>query len=444
MTTWTNSKKSRIFSLTLALLVFMTSACVPVSFAAEGGSWFSNAVSSVKSSVQDTFSELGSSDLGTKPRVRPHFSSNTGWVSDGDLSTEAKEGAWLMRLAPGVTVALPVGDKLYNELDYTYSFVTTQGAGDSDGHSNGHNINWISRYQATADTAIGVGNNTQWSEEPGAFHRNFFLNTTNADVSHKFGEKLDGRVGYVLQYYKDPTPSGVTEREQTFTNNQISTSLDYDVLDKLTLSPSFMWDVRNFAKVREKDYNQYTESLATKYHLGPKTILDANIGWAFRDFDKGNNESELIYGAGVTHTVGRKLVLGLNYQKSLQDTFNTAFVQRVDNPEAGNLDTFDGNSRVVKAHRIDSKATYYINEKNVVSAFLGFQAAYGDAEDNVVTGEKNNEKMMETGIRYSYKICKSVSLDIGYSIGRRFSAMNSAGRSEYTFNKIDGGVNINF
>ena len=54
------------------------------------------------------------------------------------------------------------------------------------------------------------------------------------------------------------------------------------------------------------------------------------------------------------------------------------------------------------------------------------------------------EKMMETGIRYSYKICKSVSFDIGYSIGRRFSAMNSAGRSEYTFNKIDGGVNINF
>jgi len=222
-----------------------------------------------------------------------------------------------MRLAPGVTVALPVGDKLYNELDYTYSFLTTQGAGDSDGHSNGHNINWISRYQATADTAIGVGNNSQWSEEPGAFHRNFFLNTTNADITHKFGEKLDGRVGYMLQYYKDPTPSGVTEREQTFTNNQISTSLDYDVLDKLTLSPSFLWDVRSFAKVREKDYNQYTESLATSYRIGPKTTLDANIGWAFRDFDKGNNENELVYGAGATHTVGRKLVLGLHYQKSL-------------------------------------------------------------------------------------------------------------------------------
>src|SRR3989338_3625409 len=205
MITCTNSKKSRIFSLAVALLVFMTSTCVPSSFAADGGNWFSNAVSSVKNSVQDTFSELSSSDIGSKPRVKPHFSSNTGWVSDGDLSTTGQQGAWLLRIAPGVTVQLPAGDKLYNELGYTYSFVTTQGARNTDGHSNGHNINWLSRYQAAHDTVIGVGNNAQWSEQPGDFHKNFFLETANADITQNLGEKLDGKIGYQFQYYKDPT-----------------------------------------------------------------------------------------------------------------------------------------------------------------------------------------------------------------------------------------------
>lgn len=444
MTPWTNSKKSRMICLTLALLVFMTSACVPVSFAAEAGNWFSNAVSSVKSSVKDTFSEVGSADLGTKPRVRPHFSSNTGWVSDGDLSTTGKDGAWLFRVAPGVSVQLPVGDKLYNELGYTYSFAATQGAQESDGHSNGHNLSWLSRYEVSKDTAIGVGNNMQWSQQPGLSHKNFFLETANANVSHSFGEKLDGKVGYQLQYYKDPTDTDPTTNEQTFTNNQLNTMLSYDVLDKLTLSPSFVWDVRSFAKLREKDYKQYTESLGASYRLGPKTMLNANIGWAFRDFEKGNNETELVYGGGVNHTLGSKLVLGLQYQKSLQDTFNSQFVQRVDNPEAGNLDTFDGNFRVVKAHRIDTTAAYNVNEKNTVSTFLGFQFINTDAEDNIKTGEKNDEKVFETGLRYSYRITRYISFDLGYTFGRRFSAMNNSGRSEYTFNKIDGGLNINF
>lgn len=444
MTTCTNSTKSRILSLTLALLVFMTSACVPSSFAADGGNWFSNAVSSVKSSVKDTFSELSSADIGSKPRVKPHFSSNTGWVSDGDLSTTGQQGAWLLRIAPGVTVQLPAGEKLYNELGYTYSFVTTQGARKTDGHSNGHNINWISRYQAAPDTVIGVGNNAQWSEQPGDFHKNFFLETANADITQKLGEKLDGKIGYQFQYYKDPTDTDPTTNEQSFTNNQLSALLNYDVLDKLTLSPSFVWDIRSFSKLREKDYKQYTESLGTSYRLGPKTTLNANIGWAFRDFDKGNNEYELVYGGGVVHTLGSKLVLGLNYQKSLQDTFNSQFVQRVDNPEAGNLDTFDGNFRVVKAHRIDSTATYNFNEKNSLGTFVAFQFVNSDAEDNLKTAEKNDEKTFETGFRYSYRISKYASLDIGYTFGRRFSAMNNSGRSEYTFNKIDGGLNINF
>ena len=146
----------------------------------------------------------------------------------------------------------------------------------------------------------------------------------------------------------------------------------------------------------------------------------------------------------MVHTLGSKLVLGLNYQKSLQDTFNSQFVQRVDNPEAGNLDTFDGNFRVVKAHRIDSTATYNFNEKNSVGTFVAFQFVNTDAEDNLKTAEKNDEKTFETGVRYSYRISKYASLDIGYTFGRRFSAMNNSGRTEYTFNKIDGGLNINF
>jgi hypothetical protein len=105
---------------------------------------------------------------------------------------------------------------------------------------------------------------------------------------------------------------------------------------------------------------------------------------------------------------------------------------------------FDSNFRVVKVHRIGTNASYYFNEKNSIAGFFDVQFTETDDADNVVTGQKNDERLMETGLRYSYRLTRYLSFDIGYTFGRRFTTQNNLGRNEYTFNNVSGGVNLAF
>ncbi len=402
----------------------------------QGDSWFSR--------IRNSFSEISNSDAGGgRPRIRPHFSFTNGFNSNARVGEKQSDAAWQARIAPGVTLVLPVGDKLYNEIDYTYGLSTTQGAHTSL-TTGTHTINALSQYRLSPDTTLGASNNMQWSEAPDKIGHTFFLETAQAQISHRISDKLSGSIIDLFQYYDDPTASDVTVDQMDFKDNGIRSLLDYSVTDKLTLSPSFTWNIRNFTEALRRDYKQYLPSLAAAYELGPKTVLGASIGWAYRNFTKGSTISSLVYGASLTHTMGKKIVWGLNYSRSLQDTFNTDFVLRQDNPEAGNLDTFDTNFRVLRVDRIGTTGSYFFNEKNSLSAFLDAQFVNSDIDDNVTTGRKNDEKLLETGTRYTYRLTRYMSFDIGYTFGRRFSAMNPPGRSEYTFHKVTGGVNISF
>lgn len=408
-------------------------------------SGISKGASNLASSAKNVFSsDVSNEDAGIKPKVRPHFSTSSGWVSDANLTTKKKEGAWAARVAPGVALELPFGDKWYNEVDYTYGFSTTQGP-DASSHANTHNLNVLSRYEVSSDTVVGLSNNAQWSELPTHGGNMFFLETATGEVSHRFSEKLEGKLWDTFQYFRDASDYilGGTSRSQDFLDNGLGTSVRYSVTDKIDVTPSFRWNVRHFLDATQKDYWQIQPVVAASYKIGPKTVIKGNFGWAHRKFDQRGLEDELVYGGAVTHTLGRKLVWGINYQKSLQDTFNTGFVNQTDNPEATNLDVLDPNFRVVKSHRVDSSATYNFNEKNSVNAFAAAQFATTNPHDNIITGLKNNERLMETGIRYAYRITRYLSLDIGYAFGRRFVAENnSPGRDTYAFHKITGGVNV--
>lgn len=445
-----NTQNRKRVALALALLLFFSGT--PALRAEEasqqgGGGWFSNAkdkMASAASSIRNSFSELSNADIGSgRPRIRPHFSFTNGFNSNARVGEDQGDAAWQARIAPGVKLSVPMGDKLYNELDYTYGFSTVQGRRTTTNTST-HTINALSQYRASSDTTIGVSNNMQWSEAPDRIGHTFFLETAQGEITHRFGEKLSGRILDIFQYYDDPTVATGANDQMDFQDNAIKSSLSYDLTDKIVLSPEFTWSIRNFTESDNRDFRQYQPALAATYRLGAKTTLGAHLGWAYRDFIEGSNASELVYGASATHTLGRKFVWGAYYSRSLQDTFNTQFVLRQDNPEAGNLDTFDTNFRVLVVDRIGTTANFYINEKNAISAFLDAQFVNSDVEDNVVTGVKNDEKILETGTRYTYRLTRYLSFDIGYTLGRRFSTQNSPGRSEYTFHKVTGGVNLSF
>ncbi len=451
-----NGKEAALLGASfLFLSLFLGS---PMLMAAEssqgsGGSWFSNAkdkMASLGASARNSFSELSKADLGSgKARIRPHFSFTNGFNSNARVGDKQADAAWQARIAPGVTLALPVGDKLYNEIDYTYGVSTTQGSKTSATTST-HIINALSQYTLSPDTTIGASNNIQWSESPDRVGKTFFLETAQGQISHRFGEKLSGQILDILQYYNDPnnsfdlTAPSVVNRQMDFWDNGVKPSLTYELTEKLTISPEFTWNHRNFSEAFNRDYHQYRPAVSATYRLGAKTMLSANFGWAYRNFAKGSTVSSLVYGASATHTIGRKFVWGANYSRSLQDTFNTQFVLRQDTPEASNLDTFDTNFRVLTVDRIGTTGNFNFNEKNSVGAFLDAQFVNSDIDDNVVTGQKNDENLLETGTRYTYRLTRYLSFDIGYTFGRRFSTANTAGREEYTFHKVTGGVNLSF
>ena len=408
-----------------------------------GGSWWSR----LTSALPDSFSELSSQDVGFKPRVKPHFAATSSYNSNVNLAAPRGKGhgAWQGRIAPGIKVAIPF-NKLYTEIDYTYGFSTTQGP-KTHSNINTHNLGALVRYDLSENTILGAGNNIQWSEVPGEAGRTFTLETATAQVKHRISPKLLGTITDTFQWFDDASKaaSPPLSLNNEFKDNGIGTGLTYDVTSDLSVASSFDWNIRKFAHIEAKDYWQIKPQLSASYRLGPKTTVGGNFGWALRRFEHvlgtGNaTESELVYGASVSHLIGRKLTWKIDYAKTLVDTFDTSFVFR-DSPEAANLDNLDRNFRVMKSHRIGSAATYYFNEKNSLSAFGDFQFLNGDSSDNFL-GTENHEKAMEIGAGYSYRLTRYVSFEILYAFGRRFSTENTAGRNEYTFHKATGGLNV--
>lgn len=392
------------------------------------------------SGLGNLFSELSPADVGHKPRIRPHFAFNQGYNSNARLGPAQADSAWQARVAPGITLAVPSG-KLYTEVDYTYAFSTTQGRKTS-ANLNTHNVNAIARYDLTKDTIFGVGNNFQISEVPGAGGDYFVLNTTSAQAKHRLSNKLNATVTDTIQIFNDKA----TSRENDFVDNGLSTALSYDATADLSVGPTFAWNVRSFDDIKTKDYWQIQPAIAATYRLGPKTTLGGNFGWAYRNFDKGTNdsESELVYGVSASHKLGRKFIWAVSYAKTLQDTFDTGFVFR-ENPEVTALDNLDRDFRVLKSHRLDTTATYNFNEQHSVGVFADTQFLIADTKDRIAGSGAKDEKAMEIGARYTYRLNRYITLDVGYGFGRRFSSGGNAslGRSsDYTFHKATGGVNI--
>ncbi len=437
----------RAFVVLFASLVIMSPLALsadPATTEGEGGGFFSGisrGVSNFFSGLPSIFSELSPADVGHKPRIKPHFSATQGFSSNARLGPKQADAAWQARIAPGITFSIPSG-KLYTEFDYTYGFSTTQGRHTSANIST-HNLSALARYDLSADTVFGLGNNIQLSEVPGEPGEPFILETATAQVKHRLGPKLSASLSDTVQVFSDKSKV----RRNTFVDNGVNVQLPYDVTNDLSLGPTFAWNVRNFQKLNDKDYWQIQPGISAGYRLGPKTNLHGNFGWAYRKFSNGSNdsESELVYGAGLSHKLGRKFIWSLDYAKTLVDTFDTGFVFR-DTPEATTLDNLNRDFRVVKSHRLSTSATYRLNEKNSFNAFADFQFIDANPKDDIVSRRDGDEKAMEIGGGYTYRLNRYVTFDVTYAFGRRFTADASVPaariRNEYTYHKLSGGVNI--
>jgi hypothetical protein len=392
--------------------------------------------------VKGLFEELSSADVGHKPRVKPHFAFVQGFNSNARLANDQRDAAWQARVAPGITVSVPSG-KLYTEADYTYGFSTIQGR-KTNANVSTHNLNAMARYDLTADTVLGAGNNIQLSEVPGAPGRTFVLETATAQMSHRLGPKLRASLTDTFQWFKDRSlTDSVTSFDNDFKDNGVAAAFTYDAAEDLSLGPTFSWNIRDFDDIDMKDYWEISPGLNASYDLGPKTILNGNFGWAYRNFRvDDSSESQLVYGASATHKLGRKLVWSVSYAKTMDDTYNTSFVFR-EVPTTTILDNYDRDLRVIKAHQIGSSAAYNFSEKQSIGAFGNFQFLSGDSGDSII-GRENDEKAMEVGGGYTYRFNRFIALDVLYTLGKRFSGDNNAagGRNAYTYHKVTGGVNI--
>lgn len=436
---------SKIFS---CLVVFFTALLIlpAMNFADEGtptptsgdgnGGFFSKWFSG----IPGIFQELSPADVGHKPRVKPHFAFTQGYHSNARLGQAQADSAWQARVAPGITISVPSG-KLYTELDYTYGFSTTQGR-KTNANINTHNLDFLARYDLTADTIFGVGNNIQFSEVPGEPGDPFVLETATTQVKHRLSSKLSASLTDTFQWFEDKSRT----RPNDFVDNGVAGAMSYDVTSDLSAGPSFAWNVRNFDDLDAKDYWQIQPAVSVSYRLGPKTTLGGHFGWTLREFDvkQGANDtqSELVYGASASHKLGRKFIWSVSYAKSLVDTFDTNFVFR-ESPVATALDNLDREFRVLKSHRLGTSATYNLNEKNSFNAFGDVQFIHGDEKDNVTHKTDGDESAMEIGTGYVYRFNRYITLDLLYSFGRRFTAENNPRtRQDYTFHKVTGGVNI--
>ncbi len=394
------------------------------------------------SSFSKLFSDLSAEDVGAKPRIRPHFDFNQGFVSNANLGSSQVDAAWQARIAPGISISLPF-DRLYAMVDYTYGFSTTQGR-ETSANNNSHNFDMLLRYDITDSTTIGVTNNIQWSDIPLMPGDTFMMESLVTELNHRFTNKFSSSTKYTFQYFNDRSRSDTTSRENDYSDHGIIEALSYDVSRAINVTPSFAWNIRDFKRIRQKDYWQISPYFDTSYKLGSKTTVGGRFGWAFRQFREGDDhESELIYGASLNHLLGRKFVWNVHYDKRLTDTYDTDFVYRED-AETETFDNYDRNFRVIKTHRISTTADYYFTEKISGGAFGTFQFASGEKEDNVVTRKKNHEKEMEVGVRAGYRINRFLSLNMLYAFGRRFSSNDeeTLSRRTFTYHKVTGGLNI--
>ena len=399
-----------------------------------------DAISDFQTRLPSVFKELSPEDVGNKPHIKTHFVATQSFTSDSDLGREQDTPAYLARLSPGITLQAPIGDRLYTELDYTYSFASASGRR-TRSHTNSHQITAAANYEVSDNTGLGLKNSTQWSQVPGSNTEMFFLQSSDVGLTHKFSSILDGYVSDRFQWYRDRAQA----LSQEFVDNGVSGGASYRVSDRITLTPNNTWNIRHFSEIGSKDYWQYNYGLGAAYKLGSRTTLAAHAGHNIRQFNEGSDRTDhaLFWGGGITNSINKKTVWHLDYMKAVQDTFDTSFVDR-NTPTATNVDNLDNNFRVVDTHRISTGINYNINEKNSL-AFEGVvMFTQTDAEDNVLRQRENDEKVMEIGPSYSYRLNKYISFEIGYTFGKRLTSEDSgAGRGTYTFHKATAGLAVN-
>lgn len=405
---------------------------------------FSNAISDFQAKLPAMFREPSAEDFGNKPRLRAHFGATSTFTSDANLTDKTTSPAWLARVSSGLTLEMPIGDRLYTEADYTFTYGTAQG-GEISESTIGHNAQFLARYKLTDATQLGLKHNINWSQVPGTVDDEMFvLNHTTAEVSHTFSDVLVGNLSDTFQWFDDKHDSTDKDLNNEFIDNTVATGLVYDVSDRISLMPSTSWGIRNFTNIESKDYWQVMYQLGAAYVVGPQTTLNTHVGHNIRQFNQGSdqNDQAIIYGASIVNSISRKLNWTLSYDRNVADTFDTSFLQR-DGREATNIDNLDRNFRVMRTNNFGTGATYRLNERNSFSLFGALQFTETDAEDNVNTLRENDETTFEFGPSYSFRLNKYLSLDLRYTFGRRFSSDDNttgSGRQNYTFNNIGGGL----
>lgn len=407
------------------------------------GANLSNAISDFQSSLPSIFHEPNPGDVGNKPRLRPHFYTSTGFTSDANLGTSQDDPAWIARVSPGLTLELPIGERLYTELDYTYSFATVQGR-DTNDNTNSHNLSALARYALTEATELGLKHSIQWSQLPGTSGDMFTLNYTTAEVKHEFSDILDAYLSDTFQWFQDETENDEGLINQEFIDNGIAGGLNYDVTERLTLTPNARWNIRDFSAIEGKDYWQVRYAMAARYELGAQTILYGHFGHNIRKFDEGSDRTQhdLIWGVGITNNVTRKLSWNLDYAHNVTDTFDTDFVN-TDTTEATNQDNLDRNFRQVTTDRIRGEINYILTERNHFGFFTDVQFTNADAQDNVVRLRDGDEITLELGPIYSFRLNQYVNFDVKYTFGRRVRSEDSGGgRGDYTFHRASAGLNF--
>jgi len=403
------------------------------------GTGLQNAISDFQSRLPNIFKELTPEDVGNKPHLKTHFGATSSFTSDADLGQNENRPAWLSRVSSGLTLQAPIGDRLYTEVDYTFALATALG---THTHSNtvSHNISGIANYKLTDATTLGLKNNTQWSQLPGTIDEMFFLNTTDVGVNHKFSEILNGHVEDKFQWFRDRGEP----LSQEFIDNGVSGGIDYEITERITLTPTTQWNLRHFDDLRSKDYWQYRYVMGANYKLGSRTTVSAHAGHNIRQFEEGTERTDhsIIYGVGITNSINKKTSWHLNYAKDTLDTFDTSFINR-ETSDATNLDNLDRNFRVVKTHRIATGINYQMAEKHLFALFADAQFTRTDAEDNVLRLRENDESAFEFGPSYSYRFNRYISFELKYVFGERFTSDDSgSGRGAYTFHRIGGGLTV--
>lgn len=435
----------------LGLIVLVLALTLPATdLRAATGDGVADAISSFQQSLPSIFHELSAEDVGVKPRIRPHFDFTSSFSSDVNLGDSQDDPAWLARIASGVTLEYPIGPRLYTELDYTYSLGIISGR-KTDDITNTHNVSGLARYDVTDQTAVGLSQNLQLTEVPGLSDKTFILSTSTAQVTQKVGDRVTVSVQDQFQHFSDResvTPSTI------FNDNGVSTTVAYDATDRITATPWFRWNIRDFeggAPFNNKDYTNLSAGSGVSYKVGPGTSVSGRLGWNRRHFDRDipfatikqeDTENDLVWGVGVTNNIGHKLVWNIDYSSDIQDTFDTGFVNR-ENAEATNFDNFDRNFRMLRTNRVGANARYVIDERQSASLFGDYQHIGADKEHNVARGRDGKEQQMEIGASYDFRLNRYISFVLRYVFGRRFTVQDTgSGRDDYTFHKATGGLTV--